>query len=77
MPDNVIQHLTSKDRFGTQTRLAAAAGVKPHTICEKKASANPLTHTQMRRILTVAPEMGVQVDAWDFFPDLKAQAEAA
>lgn len=64
---NVIAHL--KTRFGTQTRLAEAAGVKPHTISEKKQS-NCLTHAQMRRILQVAPEMGVEIDAWDFFPEV-------
>lgn len=66
-----ITHLTQAERFGSQTRLAQAAGVKPHTISGKAASDNPLTHKQMHRILEVAPEMGVQVDAWDFFPDLR------
>lgn len=65
--DPVIDHL--KGRFGTQTRLAEAAGVRPHTISEKRGSPNPLTHQQMRRILRSAPAMGVEVDAWDFFPE--------
>lgn len=76
MPDNVIDHLTAPERFRTQTRLAEAAGVKPHTICEKRKSDNPLTHVQMRRILRVAPAMGVAVEPSDFFPELK-QADAA
>lgn len=73
---NVIRHLASKERFGTQTRLAEAAGVKPHTISEKKAT-NSLTHDQMRRILVVAPEMGVSVDPWDFFPEIAARTDDA
>lgn len=68
MSDNVIDHLTSPERFGTQTRLAEAAGVKPHTISEKRHT-NNLTHSQMRRILAVAPAMGVKVGPGDFFPD--------
>jgi len=75
MTDIVIKHL--KSRFGTQTRLAEAAGVKPHTISGKKDSANPLTHEQMRRILEKAPEMGVQVTPADFFPDITGPDEAA
>lgn len=73
----VITHLTRPERFGSQTRLAQAAGVKPHTISGKASSESPLTHKQMHRILVVAPEMGVDVDAWDFFPDLKATQDAA
>lgn len=64
----VITHLTAKERFGSQTRLAAAAGVKPHTICGKRDSENPLTYKQMRNILRTAPEMGVEVRPDDFFP---------
>ena len=64
---NVIDHL--RTRFGTQTKLAEAAGVKQNTISDRRA-ANSLTHEQMRRILRRAPEMGVQVHPWDFFPDL-------
>jgi uncharacterized protein (DUF2384 family) len=72
MSDNiVITHLTDAHRFGSQTRLALAAGVKPHTINGKRKSENPLTHSQMRRILKTAPEMGVAIDPWDFFPDLR------
>lgn len=74
---NVIDHLTARERFRTQTRLAEAAGVKPHTISEKKTSENPLTHTQMRRILRAAPEMGVEITPADFFPELAIRAEAA
>ena len=63
---NAIDHLTAPGMFGTQTRLALAAGVKPHTICEKRLTGN-LTHEQMRRILRVAPSMGVTVTPQDFF----------
>lgn len=63
---NVIDHLAG--RFGTQTRLAEAAGVKQNTMSDRKA-ANSLTHQQMRRILRVAPEMGVEVTPDDFFPE--------
>lgn len=66
---NVIDHLTAPERFKTQTRLAQAAGVKPHTISEKRHT-NALTHEQMRRILRVAPEMGVDVSPTDFFPEI-------
>lgn len=68
---NVIDHL--KTRFGTQTRLAVAAGVKQNTISDKK-STNSLTHEQMRRILRAAPAMGVTVTPEDFFPELFADA---
>lgn len=71
MSDNVIDHLTAPDRFRTQTRLAEAAGVRPHTICEKRKT-NSLTHDQMRRILRAAPGMGVSITPADFFPDLPA-----
>ncbi len=70
----VIRHLTSRERFNTQTRLAQAAGVKPHTISGKAGSENPLTYAQMRRVLLVAPEMGVPVTPADFFPDLDPAA---
>lgn len=66
---SLITYLSDKKRFGTQTRLAQAAGVKPHTICGKKTSTNPLTHQQMIRILRNAPEMGVEITPADFFPD--------
>lgn len=62
----MIDHLAA--RFGTQTRLAEAAGVKPHTISGKHASPNPLTHSQMSRILEAAPAMGVEITPDDFFP---------
>lgn len=65
---NVIEHLTAASRFRTQTRLAKAAGVQPHTITEKKHN-NSLTHAQMRRILQAAPEMGVDITPADFFPE--------
>lgn len=63
---NVILHL--RKRFGTQTRLAQAAGVKQNTISDRR-KANSLTHDQMRRILKSAPEMGVEVTPDDFFPE--------
>ena len=80
-PSNVIDHLTAPERFRTQTRLAEAAGVKPHTICEKRHT-NTLTHDQMRRILRAAPDMGVEVRPDDFFPEFspttpEASEEAA
>lgn len=71
---NVIAHLTAPERFKTQTRLAEAAGVKPQTINEKRHT-NSLTHDQMRRILRSAPAMGVDIDPWDFFPDLSRNFE--
>lgn len=69
---NVIDHL--KKRFGTQTRLAQAAGVKQNTISDRRA-ANSLTHEQMRRILRAAPAMGVEVRPDDFFPEMSALDE--
>jgi transcriptional regulator with XRE-family HTH domain len=65
MSDNVIDHLTQ--RFGTQLRLAAAAGCAQSTMSEKRKS-NSLTHDQMRRLLKVGPEMGVEISPDDFFP---------
>lgn len=76
MSDNVIDHLTSPERFGTQTRLAEAAGVRPHTISEKRHT-NSLTHAQMRRILVFAPKMGVSIGPGDFFPGIADEAEPA
>lgn len=64
---NVIDHLTR--RFGNQTRLASAAGVTQSTIAGRKKS-NSLSHDQMRRILRVAPDMGVAIEPHDFFPEL-------
>ncbi len=75
MSDNVIDHLTAPERFRTQTRLAEAAGVRPHTISEKRRS-NALTHVQMRRILEVAPAMGVKVGPQDFFPEFSPTKRA-
>lgn len=69
---NVIAHLVTPERFRTQTRLAQAAGVRPHTISERRHGSGTLTHEQMRRILLAAPSMGVLIDAWDFFPDIAA-----
>lgn len=66
----VIRHLTARERFGTQTRLAEAAGVKQNTISGKAGSENPLTYAQMRRVLEVAPTMGVPITPDDFFPDV-------
>lgn len=71
---NVIEHL--KRRFGSQLRIAEAAGVKQNTISDRKA-ANSLTHEQMRRILTAAPDMGVAVGPEDFFPERMTQDDAA
>ena len=70
---NVIDHL--RRRFGTQMRLAEAAGVKQNTISDRKR-VNSLTHEQMRRILDTAPTMGVQVTPADFFPE-RDSGEAA
>lgn len=72
---NVIVHLTAPERFGNQTRLAEAAGVSQPTISERKLS-NSLSHDQMRRILRVAPAMGVAVTPDDFFPEFAADAAA-
>lgn len=74
-PHPTIAHLTT--RFGTQTRLAEAAGVRQNTISGKARSDNPLTYKQMHRILEVAPNMGVDVDASDFFPDLQGASQDA
>ena len=71
---NVIDHLTR--RFGNQTRLAEAAGISQPTISERKKS-NSLSHAQMRRILQVAPEMGVEVAPEDFFPEMASNDTAA
>lgn len=65
---NVIDHLTSPERFRTQTRLAEAAGVKQHSISGRR-KVNSLSHDQMRRILKVAPGMGVSISPADFFPE--------
>lgn len=66
---NVIDHLTR--RFGNQTKLAEAAGISQPTVSERKKS-NSLSHAQMRRILQVAPKMGVTVTPDDFFPEIAA-----
>jgi uncharacterized protein (DUF2384 family) len=75
MPDiNVIDHLTR--RFGNQTRLAEAAGVSQPTIAGRKKS-NSLSHDQMRRIMRVAPSMGVTIKPDDFFPEPMPVIEGA
>jgi transcriptional regulator with XRE-family HTH domain len=68
---NVIDHLTGL--FGSQTRLAEAAGCSQPTISEKRKS-NTLTMAQMRRILATAPNMGVPVRPDDFFPEFAQSA---
>jgi hypothetical protein len=73
---NVIAHLTRKELFGSQTNLATALGCRPHTICGKRNSKNPLTYEQMRRILAVAAETGLSITPDDFFPELKSQKAA-
>lgn len=62
----MITRLLSK--FGTQTAIAAAIGVKPHTICGKQANSNPLTYSQMEKLLERAPALGVELEPADFFP---------
>ena len=64
----VVDHLAQ--RFGTQLRLAAAAGCAQSTMSEKRQS-NSLTHDQMRRLLRVAPEYGVTLTPEDFFPEMR------
>lgn len=71
---NVIDHLTR--RFGNQTKLAEAAGISQPTVSERKKT-NSLSHSQMRRILAVAPEMGVDIEPSDFFPEIVAGNDAA
>jgi transcriptional regulator with XRE-family HTH domain len=71
---NVIDHL--KSRFGTQIKLAEAAGCKQNTISDRR-KANSLTHEQMRRILRTAPDMGVTVEPADFFPELLSDRQDA
>ncbi len=66
-PLNVIDHLTN--RFGTQLRLAAAAGCAQSTMSEKRKY-NALTHEQMRRLLVAGPAMGVVITPADFFPEM-------
>lgn len=66
---NVIDHLTR--RFGNQTKLAEAAGISQPTVSERKKT-NSLSHGQMRRILAIAPTMGVAVEPADFFPEITA-----
>jgi transcriptional regulator with XRE-family HTH domain len=73
----VIRHLTAAERFGTQTRLAEAAGVRPHTISGKATGKNPLTYVQMQRVLRVGPEMGVDVAPEDFFPEDSDETQGA
>jgi hypothetical protein len=63
---NVILRLTKL--FGSQTRLADAAGCAQSTMSEKQKT-NCLTHTQMRRILATGSSWGVEVTPNDFFPE--------
>ena len=70
---NVIEYLSKK--FGTQTRLAAAAGIRQHTMSERKA-VNSLSHDQMRRIMRAGPDMGVEITPYDFFPEIPAPEKA-
>lgn len=72
-----LRHLTERERFGTQTRVAEAAGVKPHTISGRRGGRNPLTFAQMERILREAPRMGVAITPDDFFPHIGAKKSAA
>jgi transcriptional regulator with XRE-family HTH domain len=65
---NVIDYLTRPERFRTQTRLAEAVGVTQSTIAGRRKS-NSLSHDQMRRILTVAPDLGITITPDDFFPE--------
>jgi transcriptional regulator with XRE-family HTH domain len=69
-PSNVVDRLT--ERFGTQARLAEAAGCTQSTISERRKRRS-LTHRQMRRILEKAPDMGVPVTPDDFFTDIVAE----
>lgn len=69
-PHPVIAHL--KVRFKTQTRLAQAAEVRPHTISGKRSSENPLTYTQLCRIVQNGPDMGVEITLADLFPQVAA-----
>lgn len=64
-PTNPVDVLTAK--FGTQTRLAEAAGCAQNTISDRRA-ARSFTHRQMANILANAPGMGVTVSPADFFP---------
>lgn len=69
---NVIARLISL--FGSQTKLASAAGCAQSTMSEKQKR-NSLTHQQMRRILVVGREWGVPVKPDDFFPEFKASSK--
>lgn len=68
---NVILRLTKL--FGSQTKLADAAGCAQSTMSEKQKT-NCLTHTQMRRILATGRAWGVQVTPNDFFPEFDVVA---
>lgn len=68
---NVIDYLTRPERFRTQTRLAEAVGVTQSTIAGRRKT-NSLSHEQMRRILTVAPDLGIEIKPEDFFPERAA-----
>lgn len=67
---NVIDYLTAPERFGNQTRLAAAIGVVQSSIAGRK-KANSLSHEQMRTLLKVAPQHGVTLTPSDFFPEMQ------
>lgn len=71
---NVVDHL--KKQFGTQTRLALAAGIKQNSMSDRR-KVNSLTHEQMRRIMKAAPTMGVIITPQDFFPEFFNSSEAA
>jgi hypothetical protein len=73
-PD-LITRLSGEKFFGSQTKLAEVVGVRPHTICEKKDSKNPLTYTQMVLILEKGPELGVNITPDDFFPGVNFKAK--
>lgn len=66
---NVIEYLTAPERFGNQTRLGQAIGLGQSSVAGRK-KANSLSHDQMRTLLKVAPELGVPLSPFDFFPEL-------
>lgn len=65
---NVIDHLTAPNRFGTQTRLGEALGISQGTVSGRR-KANSLSHDQMRRLLKIAPDFGIDLTPSDFFPE--------
>lgn len=72
---NVIDYLTAPERFGNQTRLGAAIGVGQSTVAGRK-KANSLSHEQMRRLLKIAPTLGVPLTPADFFPEMRRDEAA-